>query len=107
MGKERFVKFRLDLLSVLDDYHPAVVIYGYLVLCNSNRYVPKDEEGYFELSSAKLFDELRYRRATQDRARRLLRECGLIVCRIGDGRSPTTKYKVLEKRNARGDTKTI
>lgn len=98
MGKTRFVKFHLDLLSELDNYHPAVVLYGYLELCQANRYIPKDRDGYFERSSAQLLNEVHLKRTTQDNARRVLRKYGHIRCKLGDGRSPTTKYRIVERR---------
>lgn len=94
----RFIKLDIKELDELDNYHPAGTYYQYLVLCSSNRFIPKDKDGYFERSVAQIEQTIKYKRSVQEKARRMLLQRGWISCRVQmQRRSPVMGFR-LEKR---------
>lgn len=91
MGGKRYMQIHLHHLYELGDNHHAELYYEYLVQCD--RFLPKDNAGFFELSTSSVFKVVRLKRHVQSNARALLAEKGWIECKTEKFK---TKFKVLK-----------
>lgn len=90
----RFIPLHLEHLAELGFYHPAEIYFEYLVICQKNPFVRKDNDGFFARSVSCIEKETFYRRSVQEKARRILLAKRWIECKPGEGRSPTCQFRI-------------